>query len=121
MSKINLDLQLKSPDGDPVVQREGSAEIATLKGCAMNALLTPQELDGATPGLGYRLYTLADQIKGGGEVDLDADDVALIKQRIERLYAPWILGQCWDALEGGRETPTPKALPDRAFPARRKP
>jgi hypothetical protein len=39
------------------------------------------------------------RVGGGGQVDLEAADVDLIKRRIERLYAPLVTGQAWDMLE----------------------
>lgn len=119
--KIDFDAILKGLDGEnipsrPPVKDEDVRNIAPLtlaRACA-TALITPQQGDGDTPGLGYQLYTLAHRVKDGGEVDLPAEDVALLKSRVERHYMPWVVGQVWDLLEGTDAAAAVKAAGPKA-------
>ena len=110
MAKIDFDRVLIWTDGTPIplTKRDPDAledpPATTLKDPVMQVLLSPLSEDNSTPGRAYRLYQLIEAVKGGGEVELDAPDVALIRDRIEKMQTPWIVGQCFDALEG-REKP----------------
>lgn len=122
MAKINLDTVLLSTTGKPFPAHTGNfesdgttpvVEDTTLKFICMNALLTSQQHDAETPNLAYRLYTLAHKIKDGGEVDLDAGQIQLLKMRIEKTAAPWIVGVTWDLLDSRDE---PVDLPADVLP-----
>jgi len=45
-------------------------------------------------------YELAKKVYIGGEVDLIAEEITLIKERIGDIFAPVIVGQVFDILEG---------------------
>lgn len=112
MAKINFDTILLAANGKPfpaatgAVDEQGAVltEDTTLKMIAMNALLTPLRDDSATPNLAYRLYTLAHRLKDGGEVDLDAGQIQMLKTRVEQTVSPWIVGVTWDLLDS-RDAP----------------
>lgn len=110
MAKIDLEQILTTGEGEPIPIAPPTAEAPhpeplTLKIVCLQALLTSQEGDAEVPTMGYRLYTLAHGVQKGGERDLTADDVALLKTRIARMYSPWVVGRSWDMLEG-REEPS---------------
>lgn len=104
MAQIDFDTIMTTADGEPIpsgLTEEGvPAAPTTLRMVAMNALLTPFPEDAATPMMGYKLYTLANRVHAGGKLDLEAHDIQIIKDRIERTSPPWIVGRAWDALEG---------------------
>ncbi len=97
---INFSTQLIGPNGEIIpASPDPDAQPMTLKDVCMTALLTQMQGDAETKGQAYRLYTLANQVKADGMVNITAFDVALIKERIERIYPPWIVGQAWDQLD----------------------
>lgn len=98
--KVDFDQQFRTLHGGRITMTEEDETPITLALVAVEALLQPQAEDAHTAGLAYRLYTLAHRIKDGGVVDLDANDVELIKQRVEKGRPPLIVGQAWDMLEG---------------------
>jgi hypothetical protein len=109
--KIDLTQELKTFDGVPMRLSEEDDSPVTLKFVVADALLTQLPDDSTTKGLAYRLYTLAHLVNKGGEVDIEAGDVEMIKERIERIRSPMVVGQSWDMLEGRSE---PVAAPDSA-------
>jgi hypothetical protein len=122
MAKIDLDTVLLAANGKPFPAATGAfkedgvtpiTEDTTLKLICMNALLVPQAHDSETPNLAYRLYTLAHRIKDGGVIDLDAGQIQVLKLRIEKTVAPWIVGLTWDLLDSREE---PVDLPPDAPP-----
>lgn len=98
--KIDFSSPMKTLRGEPIAMEEGKADLMTLAVVAVEALLTAQEADRQTAGLSFRLYKLADRIKDAGEHDLEADEIALVKARVEQRWPPLISGQAWDLLEG---------------------
>jgi hypothetical protein len=102
---INFDAQLTGPNQEIIPSSpEPGAPPMTLKDVCMSAVLTQMQGDAETKGQGYRLYTLAHKINAGGQVHVAAMDVVLIKDRIERIFPPWIIGCAWDLLDP-REVP----------------
>ena len=96
--KLNIDQVLSGLDGAPLTA-DGDQPL-TLKVVVANALLQPQQEDPQVQGLAYRLYTLAQTIHAGEQVELEAADIDLIKKRLERVYPPIVVGQSWNMLEG---------------------
>src|SRR6202008_1977076 len=57
-------------------------------------------------GLAYRLYTLANLVHVGGELDIEAADAAFLQQRVETVgFSPLAVGQLTDLLNA-RSGPT---------------
>lgn len=71
----------------------------TLAVPCVNALWADLPDDAQTPNLKYRAYVIASRIKDGGVVDLDVGDLDFLKKRIERVFGPMIVGQCWNMLD----------------------
>lgn len=112
--KIDFDTILTDGDDKPILLGAGAdpehaSDPMSLKHVAMGALLSGQAGDSTTPHLAYRLYTLANLVNRGSEQELEASDIDLIKQRVEKVYGPWIVGRSWDALEGRTEPLSPDA------------
>lgn len=110
--KFNLNVVLKNLDGSPVTEavvdrmEEGKQVVrkvveVTMAGIATNALLSvPQEQDMPTQ-VKYNRYKLAQRIAGAeGEVELSAEEVSMLKDLIGKAYAPLVVGQAFDLLEG---------------------
>lgn len=90
---LNLnDTPLMQPPG-----ADGAASPATLAWVASEALLrATDEKDGQKK---YALYALAMKVGGGGEHELKAEDVALIKVKIAEQFGPLVVGRSFDLLE----------------------
>ncbi len=70
---------------------------ATLAIVATKALLDADvREDGAAK---VRAFNLALRVHAGGEVDLSAEEIVLIKERIGLLYGPVVVGPAWALLE----------------------
>lgn len=106
--KINFTVKLVGLDGQPVLEKDtdGQTKMVTLATVAVNALLAPlvdmrgqpEQLDGLTK---VRHATLAESIfKATDAVDLKVEDIALIKERIGRAFAPLVVMRAWALLEG---------------------
>lgn len=98
--KIDFDATLHTLDGGNI--RLDEETTMTLKVACLEALLSGRPEDANTPGLAYRLYSLAQRVHDGGPVDMDAADVDLVKQRVEQRWAvfPNVVGAAWTLLEG---------------------
>jgi len=92
-SKVILDLK-----GEPV--KDGEKDF-TLGDVAQNALLMPypdeKELDGKAKVERFMIATTAAL---GGEQDISAEDVALIKKLIAKAYGPLVVGRSYQIIEG---------------------
>lgn len=80
--------------GDPVP--------LTLAWVASEALLRgTDERDGDRK---YQLYSLALKVGGGGEVELKAEDMALVKRKIGEHFTPLVVGRSFDLIERTKES-----------------
>lgn len=98
--KIDFSYTFNTLDGQPVVDENQRPVI--LKNVAQIALLNQyqdEQIDGAEKA---RRWFLATQLNGGadGVVDLEPEDVAKIKLVIGKAYAPMIVGQAYNMLNG---------------------
>lgn len=100
--KIDFTQPILDLDNKPVME-EGKA--VTLKKLAINSLLAvliderqqPEQLDGETK---VKHSLLAQTIYSKPEnVELKAEEVALLKSRIARMYSPWSVMRAWNLLE----------------------
>jgi hypothetical protein len=73
---------------------------ATLGIVAMRALLAPYQGEENLSGEDkFKRFALAMKIKGGGEVPLSAEDTALLKKLIGKLYTPLVVGRAFPLLD----------------------
>lgn len=74
--------------------------VATLGGVCIGALLgvyaDEQSLSGDEK---FKRYKLAERISAGGEQDVSAEEVALLKKLIGKNWPPAVLGPAYEALE----------------------
>lgn len=115
--KRNLQTALHFLDGKPLVEatKTGTDEAGkdiieqrpiTLAGIAVNALLAQHEDERALPGADkVKRYKLAQKIHdAAGEMDVTAEDVALLKTLIGKTYPPLLVGLAWQILEADPAT-----------------
>lgn len=110
--KRNLKTPLQFLDGKPLLEAikigtdEAGRDIIeqhpiTLAGIAVNALLAQHEDERTLPGADkVKRYKLAQKIYDAlGEMDVTAEDVALLKTLIGKTYPPLLVGLAWQILE----------------------
>ena len=97
--KINVDETLKMLDGQVMMDNDGkgNAVEASLKTLLVNAVLAPTEKELGVDKV--KKYELAKMIFKGGEVDLTAEDITLIKKQVGENFAPIVVGQVFEMLE----------------------
>ena len=93
--KVNLTAVLKDDKGIEV-------EDGSLKTLLVNALFSnlkgDETLDGKKK---YEMYTLSKKIsEAEEEVELSAEEITLLKDRVGKAYVVLFMGQIWDMLEG---------------------
>lgn len=92
------------------INKTGRPQI-TLKRAAVNAVQAMFEdernLDGSEK---LKRWQLAMRIHLGGDVDLSADEITLVKKLVGKLYGPSVVGPVWTALEAEK----PKAVEAQA-------
>ncbi len=97
--KINVDEKLTTLDGQTMMDSDaqGNAIEASLKTLLVNAVLAPTEKEVGVDKV--KKYELAKMIFKGGEVDLTAEDITLIKKQVGENFAPIVVGQVFELLE----------------------
>ena len=92
--KRNLDQIMTDLDGKEFGDK------ATLKMVCFGAISTSIDGDAAISlDKKIKQYALLQKINAGGEADLSAEDIALIKERAAKLYPILVFGRLVDALE----------------------
>jgi len=100
--KVDVNVVLKTLDGKGLKDNDGNDNVvdATLKMAIINALLSPVQKESGVDKvnkyeLAKRVYsTTVDEL-----VELSAEDITLIKNRIGEVYPPLIVGQIYNLLE----------------------
>lgn len=96
---------IKDLDGNDLVDPmtiagEGTVKVVTLARVAANALVQnyPDEA-GLAGDVKVKRFMLALKVTGAGELDLTAEDVAVLKERIAKAYGPLVVGRAWALLD----------------------
>jgi len=99
MSKLKLDVEFKTLEGEPVKGPGGSN--LNLRTACITSLLTPGEGDKSLSGdKKYERFKLSQTIHNAKEdIELKAEDKALLKKLIGEIYLPLIVGQAFDMLD----------------------
>lgn len=105
---VKLNVGLKTLDGQQMIDKDGqdNAIDATLQTAIVNAVLSPLQQGQNEKGTEkVKKYDLAMKVyKSDGEVELSAEDIVLIKERIADVFSPLVVGQCFNLLENqGKE------------------
>lgn len=97
--KINVNQNLKAMNGETLMDNDGkgNAVEAILKTAIVNALLSPVQQETGIDKV--KKYELAKRIYESDEIDLKAEEITLIKNRIGELFSPIIVGQVFEMLE----------------------
>ena len=103
--KINIDVVLKSPKGEILKFQDesGSTQDLTLKECMFRALLNyhPDKDKNLSSSEKFKLGKIADHVyKSVTETELTAEEVSLIKERINLAYAQSVVFAAYNAIEG---------------------
>lgn len=101
--KIDMSQQLRGLDGKPVLVKDGEESVPMkLSNVCVNALLTATEGDKKQSGEDkFKNYHLAQKLHEKSEVELEAEEVAKLKERVSKVFpSPLVVGQAWDMLEG---------------------
>jgi hypothetical protein len=96
--KINFDKILKDFEGKPIPAADGKS--AVLRGIVIDALLaTYKDEQNLTGEEKLKRYLLAEKVHKK-EDDLAIEEIASLKKLIGKAFAPLIVGQAWQILEG---------------------
>jgi len=103
---INFDLEVKRLSGAPFLDggaaKEGEeAPPLLLKNGVVNCLLEPQQADASAKGATkLELYELARKISAGGEVDLSAEEITKVRERVQASsYGIEVIGAICDMVK----------------------
>ena len=107
--KINLNHVFKTLEGEDIitpkrVTKDGETktiqESFTLKAACINSLMQVSAQDKLTGEEKVYRATLAEDIfRSDGEIDLQIDDIKLLKDLIGEMGSPLIVKQAWDILD----------------------
>lgn len=105
--KVVLTTKLIDVDGKDIVPPGGMP--MTLKDVIFNSILVPsqEKEDEKKKFEKYEIYKKIKDAKGG-TVDLESQEIALIKKSIGEIQPPLIMGQAWEMLEDKFEKATAK-------------
>jgi len=95
---VNVNQALKTIDGQTMKESvDGKATNATVKLAIVNAVLSPVDKESGIDKV--KKYELAKKIYASDEVDLDENEIKLIKDRVGEGFAPLIVGQIFGLLK----------------------
>ena len=96
---VKVNIPLKTLDGQVMKDNDGqgNAVDATVKGAIVNAILLPVEKETGVEKV--RKYELAKRIYNNDEVDLNEDEIKLIKDCVGKGFAPIVVGQVFELLK----------------------
>ena len=95
---VKVNVPLKTLDCQTMKDNvDGQAVDATVKMAIVNAVLSPVDKESGIDKV--KKYELAKKIYASDEVDLNEDDIKLIKDRVGETFAPIIVGQIYELLK----------------------
>jgi len=95
---VKVNVPLKTFDGQVMKDNvEGEAVDATVKTAIVNAVLAPVQNEKGVDKV--KKYELAKRIYAKDEVDLNEDDIKLIKDAVGENFAPIVVGQIYELLK----------------------
>lgn len=106
--KVNVRTELQGYNGKPIaIPGEDGTNWTLARACceALTAIFgDEQDIKGDEKLTRYllasKIHNAVDEVEGNGSVDLKAEDVALLKRLVAKLFGPNIVGPAWQALEG---------------------
>jgi hypothetical protein len=99
MPKINMNTPIKNMSGN-IIKDENNKELL-IRNVLTTSLLSVQKNDENIDGKKkYEMYKLANKIDEAKDViDLESEDIILLKERVSKSYLTYVMGQVWDILE----------------------
>lgn len=95
---VKVNVPLLTMDGQVMKDNvDGQAVDALMKTVMVNAVLSPVEKELGISKV--KKYELAKKIYASDEVDLNEDEIKLIKERVGETFAPIIVGQIYELLK----------------------
>jgi len=96
---VNVNQVLKTMDGQTMKDNDGQGNAidATVKLAIVNAVLSSVERESGIEKV--KKYELAKKIYASDEVDLNEDEIKLIKDRVGDAFSPIIVGQIFELLK----------------------
>ena len=95
---VKVDVPLKTLDGQVMKDNaDGKAIDATVKMAIVNAILSPVEREKGVDKV--KKYELAKRVFENDEVDLNEDEIKLIKDCVGENFAPIVVGQIYELLK----------------------
>ena len=96
---VDFDQVLVTFEGVPL---SDTGKIVTLGRICGNAVAAAPPDDRSTGEQKHKRFKLAETAFRGGDVEMSAEDVAMFKEWIGKAYAPMVVGQAYEMLEGVR-------------------
>ena len=95
---VKVNMSLKTLDGQAMMDNDGqgNAVEATVKQAIVNAILSPVEKESGIDKV--TKYELAKKVYASDEVDLDENEIKLIKDAVGKSFAPIVVGQIFELL-----------------------
>jgi len=101
--KINFDSKIKNLKNENMkLSTDGKESDVILKDVSINALLADIREQGVKPETGrekLKKFKLARKIDAGGEIELTAEEISLIKEKIGKGYSTLVVGRAYELLE----------------------
>ena len=96
---VNVNQSLKTIDGQAMKDNDGQGNAidATIKMAIVNAILSPVKNESGVDKV--KKYELAKKVYASDEVDLNEDEIKLIKERVGESFAPIVVGQIFELLK----------------------
>jgi len=96
---VKVDIPLEAFDGQVMKDNDGQGNAidATVKMAIINGLLSPVQNENGVDKV--KKYELAKKVYASNEVDLDENEIKLIKERVGEVFAPIIVGQIYEILK----------------------
>ena len=96
---IDTTTTIKSLDGKTMKGDDGNGNAIDViaKTIMVNAVLDPVAKESGVDKI--RKYELAKKIYANDKVDLNEEDIKLIKERVGTIYAPLVVGQIFELLK----------------------
>jgi len=96
---VKVNVPLKTMDGQVMkdANEKGEAIDATLKMAIVNAVLSPVQKESGIDKV--KKYELARKVYTSDEVDLNEDEIKLIKDRVGEIFPPIVVGQVYELLK----------------------
>jgi len=97
--KVKVNQVLKTFDGQAMKDNDGKGNAidATVKLAIVNAVLSP--VDKETGVDKVKKYELAKKVFNADEVDLNEDEIKLIKDSVGKSFTPIVVGQIYELLK----------------------